>query len=42
VRDGCLSVEQVGKRTKAGTNCGSCKIELQGILDRLATAVASD
>ncbi|MCI5078671.1 nitrate reductase [Oricola sp.] len=33
VRDGCTSVEAVGKQTCAGTNCGSCKSEIREIVD---------
>ena len=29
----CLSVEQVGAALKAGTNCGSCRAEIRGIID---------
>lgn len=32
VRDGCKSVEDIGKQTGAGTRCGSCKPELEQIL----------
>jgi assimilatory nitrate reductase catalytic subunit len=37
--DKLVSVEQIGKALRAGTNCGSCIPELQGLL---ATAVADD
>ncbi len=30
---GCRSVEQVGAALKAGTNCGSCRSEIKGIID---------
>ena len=30
---GCGSVEAVGACTKAGTNCGSCRAEIRGIID---------
>ena len=33
VRDGCHSVETVGVQTTAGTNCGSCRAEIKGIID---------
>jgi len=33
VRDGCHSVEAVGVQTTAGTNCGSCRAEIKGIID---------
>lgn len=37
---GCTTVEAVGACTKAGTNCGSCRAEIRGIIDahRLAAA----
>ncbi|HEV7320182.1 MAG TPA: molybdopterin-dependent oxidoreductase [Ensifer sp.] len=39
VRGGCNSVEAVGKALNAGTNCGSCRAEIRGIIDGcLATA----
>ncbi|OCP03015.1 MULTISPECIES: nitrate reductase [unclassified Ensifer] len=39
VRGGCQSVEAVGKVLNAGTNCGSCRAEIRGIIDGcLATA----
>ncbi|MEF0941796.1 nitrate reductase [Rhizobium sp. BR 362] len=39
VRNGCHSVEAVGKALNAGTNCGSCRAEIRGIIDGcLATA----
>ncbi|MEO5805980.1 molybdopterin-dependent oxidoreductase [Devosia sp.] len=39
-RQGCSTVEAVGACTKAGTNCGSCRAEIRGIIDahRLAAA----
>jgi assimilatory nitrate reductase catalytic subunit len=33
VRDGCHSVEAVGKALNAGTNCGSCRAEIRGIVE---------
>lgn len=33
IRDGCQSVEAIGKSTSAGTNCGSCRAEIRGIID---------
>ncbi len=33
VRSGCGSVEAVGATTNAGTNCGSCRAEIRGIID---------
>ncbi len=39
IRDGCHSIEAVGRQTNAGTNCGSCRAEIKGIIDGcLATA----
>lgn len=32
-RQGCSTVEAVGTATRAGTNCGSCRAEIRGILD---------
>jgi assimilatory nitrate reductase catalytic subunit len=29
----CATVDAVGAATSAGTNCGSCRVEIQGILD---------
>jgi assimilatory nitrate reductase catalytic subunit len=40
VRDGCRSVEAVGKATNAGTNCGSCRAEIRGIIDGCLAAAA--
>ncbi len=39
-RQGCSSVDAVGALTSAGTNCGSCRAEIRGIVDahRLAAA----
>ena len=33
VRDGCTSVEEIGKLLHAGTNCGSCRSEIRDIID---------
>ncbi|KIQ03188.1 nitrate reductase [Agrobacterium tumefaciens] len=33
IRDGCRSVESVGAATCAGTNCGSCRAEIRGLID---------
>jgi len=33
IRGGCHSVEAVGKTLNAGTNCGSCRAEIRGIID---------
>ncbi len=32
INSGCTSVEAVGAATKAGTNCGSCRPEIQALL----------
>jgi assimilatory nitrate reductase catalytic subunit len=32
-RDGCHTVEAIGLSLKAGTNCGSCRAEIRGIID---------
>jgi len=32
VADGCDSFEAVGRATRAGTNCGSCRPEIRGLL----------
>jgi assimilatory nitrate reductase catalytic subunit len=31
-KHGCTTLEAVGARTKAGTNCGSCRAEIAGII----------
>lgn len=33
IAQGCQSVSAIGQATTAGTNCGSCRAELKGILD---------
>ncbi|KFB10869.1 nitrate reductase [Nitratireductor basaltis] len=33
IRGGCMSVDAISKATTAGTNCGSCKSEIKGLLD---------
>ncbi|MGB1159804.1 MAG: molybdopterin-dependent oxidoreductase [Alphaproteobacteria bacterium] len=33
ILDGCESLSAIGEATGAGTNCGSCRAELKGILD---------
>ncbi|MGO4570153.1 molybdopterin-dependent oxidoreductase [Rhizobium sp. 2YAF20] len=33
VAGGCHTIEAVGKQLNAGTNCGSCRVEIRGILD---------
>lgn len=40
VRGGCHSVEAVGKALNAGTNCGSCRAEIRGIVDGCLAAAA--
>jgi assimilatory nitrate reductase catalytic subunit len=39
-KSGCSTVEAVGALTTAGTNCGSCRAEIRGLIDahRLAAA----
>ncbi|MGP4671473.1 nitrate reductase [Agrobacterium salinitolerans] len=33
IRNGCHSVEAIGKALNAGTNCGSCRAEIREIID---------
>ena len=33
VRDGCHSVEAIGKVLNAGANCGSCRAEIKGVIN---------
>jgi assimilatory nitrate reductase catalytic subunit len=40
VRGGCRSVEAIGKELNAGTNCGSCRAEIRGIIDGCVAAAA--
>jgi assimilatory nitrate reductase catalytic subunit len=40
VRGGCRSVETIGKELNAGTNCGSCRAEIRGIIDGCVAAAA--
>lgn len=40
VRGGCHTVEAVGKELNAGTNCGSCRAEIRGIVDECLAAAA--
>jgi assimilatory nitrate reductase catalytic subunit len=40
MRHGCTTVEAVGARTRAGTNCGSCRAEIRGILEAQLRALA--
>ncbi len=37
-RGGCATVSAIGAATKAGTNCGSCRSEIQALLDRVMPA----
>lgn len=37
---GCVTVEAVGACTRAGTNCGSCRAEIRGIIDAHCLAAA--
>ena len=39
-RNGCRTVEAIGEALKAGTNCGSCRAEIRGILHGLHVAAA--
>ncbi|WP_040855416.1 nitrate reductase [Phyllobacterium sp. YR531] len=41
VRSGCTTVAAVGAATGAGTNCGSCRTEIRGIIDG-CNAVAAE
>lgn len=36
VDDGALTVEAVGEKTNAGTGCGGCQENIQGIIDEKA------
>lgn len=40
VRDGCTSVAAIGEILSAGTNCGSCRSEIKGIIDELQIVAA--
>ncbi|MCW0000719.1 molybdopterin-dependent oxidoreductase [Pararhizobium sp. YC-54] len=40
VHGGCHSVEAVGRELNAGTNCGSCRAEIRGIIDGCLAAAA--
>ncbi len=42
IRHGATSVEAVGKCTAAGTNCGSCKPDLQALIDARPTRSAAE
>ncbi|ASY65577.1 Assimilatory nitrate reductase large subunit (plasmid) [Sinorhizobium sojae CCBAU 05684] len=40
IRDGCHSVEAIGEKLSAGTNCGSCRAEIRGIINACLAAAA--
>jgi assimilatory nitrate reductase catalytic subunit len=40
IRGGCHDVASVGRQTSAGTNCGSCRAEIRGIIDGCLKAAA--
>jgi assimilatory nitrate reductase catalytic subunit len=40
IKGGAASVEDIGAKTRAGTNCGSCRIELRGLLRAHADAAS--
>ncbi|MCM2473005.1 nitrate reductase [Rhizobium sp. CG5] len=40
VRAGCGTVEAIGATLSAGTNCGSCRAEIRGIIDGCQVAAA--
>ncbi len=40
IREGCHSVEAVGEKLSAGTNCGSCRAEIRGIIHACLAAAA--
>ncbi len=42
IEDGATSVAALGDRTCAGTNCGSCKPELQALIDASLQKVAAE
>lgn len=33
IENGCKTVEDVSKATKAGTGCGNCKSKIQEVID---------
>jgi assimilatory nitrate reductase catalytic subunit len=37
-----VNVAEIGRALRAGTNCGSCIPELQGIVERAAAAAAGN
>jgi assimilatory nitrate reductase catalytic subunit len=40
IRGGCHDVDSIGRETSAGTNCGSCRAEIRGIIDGCLRAAA--
>ena len=40
IRQGCNNVEAIGRETKAGTNCGSCRAEIKEIMHGSLAAAA--
>jgi bacterioferritin-associated ferredoxin len=40
IGDGARSVDEVGDRTGAGTNCGTCREHLQQLLDAARSSAA--
>jgi assimilatory nitrate reductase catalytic subunit len=42
VAGGARDVEAVGRATGAGTNCGSCRPEMAGLIARLIAAAAPE
>ncbi|MCA1491389.1 molybdopterin-dependent oxidoreductase [Ensifer sp. NBAIM29] len=40
IRDGCHNVETIGEKLSAGTNCGSCRAEIRGIIHACLAAAA--
>jgi assimilatory nitrate reductase catalytic subunit len=37
-KHGCTTVDAVGARTRAGTNCGSCRAEIRSLLEAASRA----
>jgi len=42
IYDGATNVVELGRRTAAGTNCGSCKSELQTLIDTTPILTAAE
>jgi len=42
IHDGARSVPELGKCTSAGTSCGSCKPELQSLIDATPALIAAE